>query len=85
MFMGVPGNTGAGRGYVTPGGLGPVIEDSSKNYDRFGGVMVWDASQAFSNGRFVAEVKQKLNMATGEASHHRRTVGYRTVGRRFEA
>jgi hypothetical protein len=85
VFMGVPGNHGAGRGYVPSGGLGPVIEHTAKNNDRFGGVMVWDASQAFSNGEFVKDVKEKLNEATGEESHHRRAGGRRSVGRRFAA
>lgn len=63
--MGVPGNVGAGRGYVDATTLGPVIESSAK-YGSFGGVMIWDASQAYTNGNFIGRVKQKLK----ESSAH---------------
>jgi chitinase len=63
VFMGVPGNVGAGRGYAPPSALGPVIESSNK-LSSFGGVMIWDASQAYTNGNFIGDIKKKLNEGT---------------------
>ncbi|KAF2650357.1 glycoside hydrolase family 18 protein [Lophiostoma macrostomum CBS 122681] len=59
VLLGVPANTGAGRGYLTPAALAPVIQYSAK-YTSFGGVMIWDASQAYTNGNFIADVKSTL-------------------------
>ncbi|KAF2275498.1 family 18 glycoside hydrolase [Westerdykella ornata] len=59
VLLGVPANTGAGRGYLNAGQLAPVVE-YSKKFERFAGVMMWDASQAWANGGFVAEVKGLL-------------------------
>jgi chitinase len=59
VLLGVPANTGAGRGYLTPSALTPVIQYSAK-YTSFGGVMMWDASQAYTNGNFIADVKNIL-------------------------
>jgi chitinase len=60
MITGVPANTGAGRGYLSPSGLQPVIQYSAK-YSSFGGVMMWDASQAYTNGNFIGDVKSILS------------------------
>ncbi|KAF2188073.1 glycoside hydrolase family 18 protein [Zopfia rhizophila CBS 207.26] len=59
ILLGVPANTGAGRGYLSPANLAPVIQYSAK-YSSFGGVMMWDASQAYTNGNFIADVKSTL-------------------------
>lgn len=59
VLVGVPANTGAGRGYLTPSQLAPVLQYSAK-YSSFGGVMMWDASQAWQNGNFIADVKATL-------------------------
>jgi chitinase len=59
VLLGVPTNTGAGRGYLSPSALQPVISFSSK-YKSFGGVMMWDASQAWTNSGFVSSVKSYL-------------------------
>jgi len=63
LFMGVPANTGAGGGFVGAAGLVPVI-DSSKAFSNFGGVMMWDASQAQANTGFISSVKSALTGAT---------------------
>ncbi|KAF2736165.1 putative class III chitinase [Polyplosphaeria fusca] len=60
IFVGVPGNTKAGVGYLSAGELAPVIE-FAKNYSSFGGVMVWDASQAWANTGFLSSVKGTLS------------------------
>ena len=59
VLLGVPANSGAGRGYLTPSALAPVIQYSAK-FASFGGVMMWDASQAWTNGNFIADVKSTL-------------------------
>ncbi|KAF1990726.1 glycoside hydrolase family 18 protein [Aulographum hederae CBS 113979] len=57
VLLGVPANTGAGAGYVAD--LNGVISYSSQ-YSSFGGVMMWDASQAEANSGFVGGVKGDL-------------------------
>lgn len=59
ILLGVPANTGAGRGYLSPSGLQPVIQYSAQ-YSSFGGVMMWDASQAWTNSGFISGVKSIL-------------------------
>jgi chitinase len=59
VLLGVPSNTGAGRGYLSPSGLQPVVQFSAK-YASFGGVMMWDASQAGQNPGFISGVKSLL-------------------------
>ncbi|KAF2466203.1 glycoside hydrolase family 18 protein [Lindgomyces ingoldianus] len=71
VLLGVPANTGAGRGYLTPSQLQPVIQYSAK-YSSFGGVMMWDASQAWTNGNFVADVKNSLISLSKKATRSMR-------------
>jgi chitinase len=66
VLLGVPANTGAGRGYLTPSQLAPVIQFSAK-YKSFGGVMMWDASQAYTNSGFISGVKSTLRSLTRRA------------------
>ncbi|KAI5361241.1 Putative glycoside hydrolase family 18, catalytic domain, glycosyl hydrolase family 18 (GH18) active [Septoria linicola] len=63
VFLGVPGGvTGAGSGYVPLEQLGPVVE-YSKKFESFGGVMMWDISQAKANDGFLPGVKALLGAA----------------------
>ena len=60
VFLGIPaGSTAAGSGYEPPSTLGPII-DYCKQFSSFGGVMMWDASQANANSGFLSAVKQDL-------------------------
>ncbi|KAJ4355534.1 Chitinase 2 [Didymosphaeria variabile] len=61
VLLGVPANTGAaGAGYYqTATALQPVIQYSAQ-FSSFGGVMMWDASQAWTNPGFVASIKSFL-------------------------
>lgn len=60
VFLGVPaGPTAAGSGYEAPGTLDPIIE-YCKQFGSFGGVMMWDASQAVANSGFLPAVKSAL-------------------------
>ena len=60
VYLGVPANTGAaGSGYLDATALQPVI-DYSKSFSSFGGVMMWDASQAYANQGFLSAVKSAV-------------------------
>ncbi|KAH1564378.1 hypothetical protein KXX37_003421 [Aspergillus fumigatus] len=77
VFLGVPANTGAaGSGYVPVDTLKPIIE-YSKKFSSFGGVMMWDVTQAYGNTGFLDGVAQALGKT---ASHVRRSCRYRPYG-----
>lgn len=60
IIVGVPANTGgASTGYLPADQLKPVI-DYCKDFDSFGGIMMWDATQAYANGDFIGTVKKSL-------------------------
>ncbi|KAL9112186.1 MAG: hypothetical protein Q9227_003563 [Pyrenula ochraceoflavens] len=64
VLLGVPANTGAaGSGYLPANQLAPVI-DYCKSFSSFGGVMMWDMSQAYANSGFIASVKSTLTGAS---------------------
>jgi chitinase len=71
VFLGVPGNTGAaGTGYMPVSSLTPVI-NYSKGFSSFGGVMIWDATQAYANSGFLSGVRSAV---AGSASRIMRSV-----------
>jgi chitinase len=77
VFLGVPANTGAaGSGYVPADTLKPIIE-YSKTFSSFGGVMMWDVTQAYGNKGFLDGVAQALGKT---ASRVRRSFSYRPYG-----
>ncbi|TVY41809.1 Endochitinase [Lachnellula subtilissima] len=59
VLLGIPGNTGGGSGYETGTTLAAVIA-YSKGFSSFGGVMIWDMSQAYSNSGFIDGVTNDL-------------------------
>lgn len=60
VFLGVPASTtAAGSGYVDATTLKPIVE-YSKKFASFGGIMMWDASQAVANGDFLSAAKGML-------------------------
>ncbi|KAL4903449.1 glycoside hydrolase superfamily [Aspergillus multicolor] len=60
VFLGVPANTGAAStGYLPAASLEPVIS-YSKGFESFGGVMMWDVSQAYGNPGFLDGIKKAL-------------------------
>ncbi|EED17962.1 class III chitinase, putative [Talaromyces stipitatus ATCC 10500] len=64
VFVGVPGNTGAaGTGYLSATALKPVLEYSA-TFSSFGGVMIWDASQAYANNGFISGVASDLGSSS---------------------
>lgn len=61
VFLGVPaGPTAANTGYLSPAELAPVIR-YSQHFSNFGGVAVWDASQALANSGFLRSIRNDLN------------------------
>ncbi|OTB02702.1 glycoside hydrolase family 18 protein [Hypoxylon sp. CI-4A] len=59
VFLGVPANTGGGAGYQDASALAPII-DYVKTFSSFGGVMMWDMSQLFTNTGFLDSVYSSL-------------------------
>ncbi|KAF2498295.1 glycoside hydrolase [Lophium mytilinum] len=66
VLVGVPGNTGAGAGYIAPDKLAAVLKYSAQ-YSSFGGVMIWDASQAYANSGFIGSVDGSLSTLSKRA------------------
>lgn len=64
VLIGVPANTGAGGGYVDATTLGSIIQDTKK-YSSFGGIMMWDMSQLYTNSGFLASVRSSLGGSGG--------------------
>ena len=50
IFIGAPGSaTAAGQGFVDIGRLQQYAMNAQATYDTFGGVMLWDASDAYGS------------------------------------
>jgi len=61
VYIGAPADTtAAGSGYVDAGTLASIIQQTKSQYSSFGGVMMWDASQAYANNRFDVAAKNAL-------------------------
>lgn len=74
LYIGGPAAPGAaGSGYVSTASLQTIVQDTRKNFPGFlGGVMFWDASQAYANGRYDKSTKTMLKSgkvctSTGQA------------------
>ncbi|KAJ1311800.1 hypothetical protein OPQ81_010265 [Rhizoctonia solani] len=53
IYIGAPAaQRAAGSGYVDAGTLQKIALETRSNFPSFGGVMFWDASQAYNNNRF---------------------------------
>ncbi|KAG7089660.1 hypothetical protein E1B28_011320 [Marasmius oreades] len=65
VFVGAPASpTAAGSGYVDISALSGIIQQA-KQFSSFGGVMLWDASQAYANNRYDVAVKNLLTGTSG--------------------
>ena len=68
VFLGVPANTGAASsGYLPVSSLEPVIA-YSKGFESFGGVMMWDVTQAYGNKGFLNGVHSALGNSASQHS-----------------
>lgn len=60
VMLGVPASpSAAGSGYEPPSKLTPIIQ-YAKTFESFGGVMMWDVSQAYANKGFLDAVNSAL-------------------------
>ncbi|KAJ5913168.1 Class III chitinase [Penicillium tannophilum] len=61
VILGVPADTtAASTGYIPVSKLADVIE-YSKKFESFGGVMMWDTTQAYANQGFIDGVRKALS------------------------
>ncbi|KAG8859300.1 Chitinase 1 [Tulasnella sp. 330] len=64
VYIGAPASSSAaGSGYVPIATLQTIAQQTQKNFPSFGGVMFWDASQSYANGRYDVATKSALTSA----------------------
>lgn len=67
VMIGVPAfTTAASTGYIPASKLDEVIQ-YSKKFTSFGGVMMWDATQAYGNEGFIQDVRKSLGPADDDS------------------
>ncbi|KAI9668130.1 MAG: hypothetical protein M1821_000950 [Bathelium mastoideum] len=84
VLLGVPaGPSAAGSGYESASSLEAVI-NYSKSFSSFGGVMMWDASQAYANSGFLSGIASDLS---GSSHSNMTSVPKRSMrrGARFDS
>ncbi|OJA13762.1 hypothetical protein AZE42_01539 [Rhizopogon vesiculosus] len=65
VYIGAPASSSSARsGYVSPSTITSIIQETKAEYSSFGGVMLWDASQAYANSRYDVCVKNALSGGT---------------------
>ncbi|KAK7690719.1 hypothetical protein QCA50_005818 [Cerrena zonata] len=65
IYIGAPAApSAAGSGYVDVATFTNIIQQTRSMFSSFGGVMMWDASQAFANNRYDAAIKNVLRNGT---------------------
>ncbi|KAJ7274559.1 glycoside hydrolase [Mycena haematopus] len=65
IFVGAPASPGAGSGFASAATLGQIASATRATYSSFSGIMLWDASMAYANGRFDQQVKNLIATAGG--------------------
>ncbi|KAF8649744.1 hypothetical protein AX16_005514 [Volvariella volvacea WC 439] len=66
VYIGAPASpSAAGSGYVPISNLSSIAVQMRNSFPSFGGVMLWDASQAYVNGRYDRAIKNALSAAGG--------------------
>ncbi|KAI5124432.1 hypothetical protein M0805_008316 [Coniferiporia weirii] len=66
IYIGAPASSSAaGQGYLAAADLNAIATKMRNSFPSFGGVMLWDASQAYANGRYDVAVKNSLTAAGG--------------------
>lgn len=61
VYVGAPASsTAAGQGYVDAATLSRIATTMRKNFPSFGGVMLWDASQAYGMSAAIAGSRDNL-------------------------
>ncbi|PPR01950.1 hypothetical protein CVT24_011099 [Panaeolus cyanescens] len=65
IYIGAPSApSAAGSGYVDASTLGNIAKQTKATYSSFGGVMLWDVSQAYGNNRFDVAIKNAITGGT---------------------
>ncbi|OQE35419.1 hypothetical protein PENCOP_c013G06180 [Penicillium coprophilum] len=68
VIIGVPAfTTAASTGYIPAAQLDKVIQ-YTKKFESLGGVMMWDATQAYANDGFIKDVRKSLGPANDSGS-----------------
>lgn len=66
VYIGAPASsTAAGQGFLDASSLGSIAIQMRKSFPSFGGVMLWDVSQAYANDRFDVAIKNSLTSVSG--------------------
>ncbi|THV06084.1 glycoside hydrolase family 18 protein [Dendrothele bispora CBS 962.96] len=66
VYIGAPASpSAAGSGYVDPATLSNIATQMRNSFPSFGGVMLWDASQAVANDNYDESIKSALTAAGG--------------------
>ncbi|CAA7258783.1 unnamed protein product [Cyclocybe aegerita] len=66
IYLGAPASrSAAGSGYVPIDSLSAIAVQMRRSFPSFGGVMLWDVSQAYANNRYDLAIKQALSAAGG--------------------
>ncbi|KIJ12662.1 chitinase [Paxillus involutus ATCC 200175] len=66
VFIGAPASSSAaGSGYVDSSTMAAIIDQTRSEYTSFGGMMLWDMSQAYANNHYNAAVKEALTGGSG--------------------
>ncbi|THH12934.1 hypothetical protein EW146_g7227 [Bondarzewia mesenterica] len=66
IYIGAPASsTAAGGGYQAIGNLSSIAVQMRNSFPSFGGVMLWDASQAYANDRYDLAIKNALSASGG--------------------
>ncbi|GLB36433.1 putative glycosyl hydrolase 18 family protein [Lyophyllum shimeji] len=66
VYVGAPASsTAAGTGYVSIDTLKTIASQTRNSFPSFGGIMLWDASQAYANNRYDLAIKNALVAAGG--------------------
>ncbi|KAI0671345.1 glycoside hydrolase [Trametes maxima] len=61
VYIGAAGSSdSAGEGYVSASKLAQYASDAQAKYSSFGGVMLWDASTAYTNDRYDLGIKTAM-------------------------
>ncbi|KAG6864685.1 hypothetical protein C0991_007895 [Blastosporella zonata] len=72
IYIGAPASkSAADPGYVDAATLGQIAQETRTKYSSFGGVMLWDASEAYGNKNYDKQVKTA--MGTGSLNRMRRS------------
>jgi chitinase len=67
IYIGAPASpTAAGSGYISAATLATIIANTSAQYSSFGGVMLWDASQAYGEYSQISRVQRETNFFQSE-------------------